>query len=201
MTVAALYVDPAGVYSTLPDVEPWGLPDRDARDYAGPWPVVAHPPCARWCRLAGMVEARYPHLRRGEDGGTFSAALASVRRWGGILEHPAYTDAWAAHDLTAPRRGGWYRDLRGEWTCHVTQSHWGHRARKGTWLLAVGVPADRLPSWPWEERRGVAWVTWADHASGRERLRRAETSATPKAFATDLITLAAAIQSCKGLAK
>ena len=41
--VAALYVQPGGVYYGLPDVEPWGLPERDAREYAGPWPVVA--PC------------------------------------------------------------------------------------------------------------------------------------------------------------
>jgi hypothetical protein len=38
--VAALYVDPQGVYSGLPDVDVWGE-ERDARTYAGPWPVVA----------------------------------------------------------------------------------------------------------------------------------------------------------------
>src|SRR5258708_3804871 len=61
-TVAALYVDPNGVYASLPGVEVWDEA-RDARLYAGPWPVVAHPPCARWCRLAGFVEARFGYMR------------------------------------------------------------------------------------------------------------------------------------------
>lgn len=86
-TVAALYVAAKGCYYGLDDVEPWGLPERDAREYAGPHPVVAHPPCTRWCRLAGLVEARWGH-KRGDDGGCFAAALASVRRWGGYLSTP-----------------------------------------------------------------------------------------------------------------
>lgn len=79
--IAALYVQRGGVYYGLPDVDPWDE-TRDARLYAGPHPVVAHPPCSRWCRLAGLVEARWGH-RKGDDGGCFAAALASVRTWGG----------------------------------------------------------------------------------------------------------------------
>jgi hypothetical protein len=45
--VAALYVDPAGVYAGLDDVDLWDE-KRDARLYAGPWSVVAHPPCKSW---------------------------------------------------------------------------------------------------------------------------------------------------------
>ena len=78
--VAALFVQTNGVYYGLPDVDPWDQ-RRDARLYDGPHPVVAHPPCSRWCRLAGLVEARWGH-KRGEDGGCFAAALAAVRRWG-----------------------------------------------------------------------------------------------------------------------
>ena len=65
--VAALYVQEDGCYVGLPDVDPWPE-SRDARLYEGPWPVVAHPPCARGCRLAGLVEKRWGH-KRGEDGG------------------------------------------------------------------------------------------------------------------------------------
>jgi hypothetical protein len=78
-----------GVYFGLPDVDPWDEA-RDARLYAGPWPVVAHPPCSRWCQYAGLVQARYGY-RKGDDGGTFEAALGAVRTWGGVLEHPAFS--------------------------------------------------------------------------------------------------------------
>ena len=98
--IAALYVDPKGCYSDLPGVELWDEA-RDARNYAGPHPVVAHPPCSRWCRLAGLVEARWGH-KKGDDGGCFEAALNAVRTWGGVLEHPAYSDAFPAYGLPAP---------------------------------------------------------------------------------------------------
>src|SRR5215472_11710687 len=96
-TIAALYVERGGVYWDLPGVDAWDE-ERDARLYAGPWPVVAHPPCQRWCLLAGLVEHMYGY-KRGDDGGTFAAALESVRRFGGVLEHPAYSAAWAEFDL------------------------------------------------------------------------------------------------------
>ena len=135
--IAALFVQTGGAYFGLPDVEPWDEA-RDARLYAGPHPVVAHPPCARWCQLAGLVEARYPYLKKGEDGGCFASALASVRKWGGVLEHPAFTSAWPAYDLTEPRADGWIRTFDGGWVCEVSQRPFGHRARKLTWLYYVG---------------------------------------------------------------
>lgn len=55
--IAALYIDERGPYVGLPGVDAWGI-SRDARLYEGPWPVVAHPPCARWCRLAKLVESQ-----------------------------------------------------------------------------------------------------------------------------------------------
>lgn len=214
MTVAALYVQPGGVYYDLADVEPWGLPERDAREYAGPHPVVAHPPCSRWCRLAGLVEARWGH-KRGEDGGCFKAALAAVRRWGGVLEHPAYSDAWAAFDLNRPPSGGgWVNaDLQGGWTCYVEQWRYGHPAKKATWLYAC---TRELPTLKWglladasvttklatckhsEDRRPVGMVSWCgNHTKSTEKRRRLsskEASGTPLEFRDVLLDIA---RGCK----
>jgi hypothetical protein len=190
--IAALYVDPKGPYWGRPDVDAWDEA-RDARLYAGPWPVVAHPPCSRWCQLAGLVESRYGHMR-GDDGGCFAAALAAVRRWGGVLEHPAESAAWAAHGLLRPpRKGGWVSagDWIG-WTCCVEQGHYGHRARKATWLYVVG--AASLPSLRWGPSKASAVVSFANRRSDpRPRLRTREASATPPAFAEVLESLATSV--------
>ena len=146
--IAALFVEgpPRGVYQGLPDVDPWDE-QRDARLYAGPWPVVAHPPCARWGRYwSGGPSAKVRRVL-GDDGGCFASALASVRAWGGVLEHPADSRAWLAHGLLCPvRGGGWVPagDFAG-WTCCVEQGHFGHRARKATWLYAVRCILPALP--------------------------------------------------------
>jgi hypothetical protein len=190
--IAALFVARDGAYYGLPDVDPWGQ-ERDARLYAGPWPVIAHPPCARWCRLAGLVEDRWGH-KRGEDDGCFASALASVRKWGGVLEHPAYSDAWSAFDLPTPRLQGWQRGLCGGWSAHVEQGRYGHPARKATWLYAFGVT---LPDLIWDrdrDRDSKAWVSWCgNHTRGlppRRRVGKAEASATPALFRDELINIA-----------
>jgi hypothetical protein len=137
--IAALYVERAGVYYDMPDVDPWDE-ERDARRYAGPWPVVAHPPCARWGRYWYGGPSVTERRTLGDDDGCFSAAVAAVRRWGGVLEHPEASHAWGAHGNMRPQRGGgwsWAGDGIG-WTCCVEQGHYGHRARKATWLYAVG---------------------------------------------------------------
>ncbi len=67
VTVAALFVDPNGVYAGLEGVEVWDE-ERDARLYDGPYPVVAHPPCNHWCQLASVNAARYETFKIGDDG-------------------------------------------------------------------------------------------------------------------------------------
>jgi len=191
--IAALYVETGGVYFGIDGVDPWDA-KRDARLYAGPHPVVAHPPCARWCRLAGLVEARWGH-RRGDDGGTFAAALNAVRTWGGVLEHPAYSDAWAAFGLPIPPAAGWQRGLCGGWACHVEQGRYGHVARKATWLYAYGV---ELPSLRWgatPDADSLALVSWCGNRvslgmEGRQRVGKKAASRTPPEFRDELIGMA-----------
>jgi hypothetical protein len=204
--IAAIYVDPKGIYSTFPDVDCWGI-ERDARGYDGPHPVVAHPPCTRWCCLAPQVQHRFPgrpDLAVGNDGGTFAHALSCVRRFGGVLEHPAKSLAWRAHGLMPPVSrlgGGWQvADDVGGWTCHVEQRHYGHRARKATWLYAVGV---ELPSLRWGAGPPGVRVAGEGYRSKEERKAKHrcgggvermgskhEREATPPAFAAMLVAMA-----------
>lgn len=146
-TVAALYVETGGCYFDLPGVDPWAA-YRDARRYAGPHPVIAHPPCERWGRMwfGSPLKPDREKYRLGDDGGCFAAALDAVRKWGGVLEHPADSHAWKHFGLTPPPRpGGWcMADEHGGWTCYVEQGHYGHAGRKGTWLLAYGTDLPEL---------------------------------------------------------
>ena len=137
--IAALYVERGGVYWDLPDVDPWDW-ERDARLYQGPWPVVAHPPCQRWGRYWSGGPSAKVKRSLGDDDGCFAAALSAVQRWGGVLEHPEASHAWRAHGLLRPPRGGgWIAAGDGlGWTCCVEQGHYGHPARKATWLYSVG---------------------------------------------------------------
>ena len=149
--VAALYVETGGCYFGMPGVDPWDE-SRDARKYAGPYPVVAHPPCQRWGRF-WHGSTRKPHqYKLGDDGGCFEAALVAVRTFGGVIEHPADSRAWDAFGIPKPPRdGGWIpvTTRPREWTCCVYQGHYGHLAGKGTWLYVSDVSYSELPDLRW----------------------------------------------------
>lgn len=190
--IAALYVETGGCYFGLPGVDPWDEA-RDARLYAGPHPVVAHPPCGRWCQMAPVNQARYGQTI-GEDGGCFAAALAAVRKWGGVLEHPAVSIAWRTFGLpTPPTSGGWVKTICGGWTCHVEQRNYGHEARKATWLYAYGIEP---PSLIWGKGPAPsAWIS-ADRpraelaARGIRQMQKAEARKTPEPFRDLLLGIA-----------
>ena len=196
--IAALYVQADGCYAGLPGVDPW--PEaRDARNYAGPWPVVAHPPCERWGRYWSGGPSYHGTKKLGDDGGCFAAALASVRQWGGVIEHPEASHAWPHHGLAKPpRAGGWVKadDLGGR-TCCVAQGHYGHLAQKLTWLYVFGVDQPELIWGPCqkrirldqgfhstEERKRLIKTGVCQRLSGRQR------AATPLPFRDLLISIA-----------
>lgn len=190
--VAALYVEKGGCYFGLPGVDCWDE-DRDAREYAGPSPVVAHPPCQRWGQLGLVNYIRWggEHNRPGNDGGCFESALAAVRRWGGVLEHPAKTKAFAHFGLAAPVGMGWHRCIDGGWTCEVWQSAYGHRANKATWLYYFGKALP--PSLNWSRPIGTHQVGFHDQRgrdANKPTLSPREAAATPVAFRDVLISMA-----------
>ncbi|NTF54393.1 hypothetical protein G6L12_05730 [Agrobacterium rhizogenes] len=155
--IAALYVQKNGSYYGLDGVDPWDE-ERDARQYAGPWPVVAHPPCPRWGKMwfgqPLAVKLTGERKKLGDDGGCFKHALSAVRTFGGVIEHPWGSLAWPHFDLNTPdRAGGWIMaDFIGGWTCCVEQGQYGHYARKPTVLYVHGINAADLPSLAWGYR-------------------------------------------------
>lgn len=203
--IAALFVEENGVYFGLDNVEPWDQA-RDARSYSGPHPVVAHPPCQRWGKFWHGSTAKPHRFKLGADAGCFAAALNAVREWGGVLEHPADSQAWRYYGLEKPLRGGGWTiaDDFGGWTCYVEQGHYGHFARKPTWLYAC--KAAQLPELNWLRMpQQLHPVALAKH--GYEKARRIGMvamiggkrktqirEATPTAFRDVLISLAEATQ-------
>jgi hypothetical protein len=204
--IAALYVETGGCYYA-PElaglVDPWDE-IRDARAYAGPHAVVAHPPCQRWGRYWHGGPSVKVRRVKGDDAGCFASALASVRAFGGVLEHPEASAAWQAFGLVAPPKAGGWRpagDLRG-WTCCVKQGHYGHRARKATWLYAFGV--DSLPALRWCASECVrlepGFHSRAERqaaSSERRRMPRissAERLATPLPFRDILLGIARSVR-------
>ncbi len=165
--------------------------------------MVAHPPCQRWGRYwygGPMLHKLGRRKKRGDDGGCFSAAVKSVREFGGVLEHPEASSAWPAHGILPPYRdGGWIPADNKGWTCCVEQGHYGHRARKATWLYYVG---PKPPDLIWGKSSATAkfeascpqGATTDEKKARRQRvisrLARWEREATPIPFRDLLIRLA-----------
>jgi hypothetical protein len=112
--VACLYIDPRGPYPALVGPEMCWDETRDARTYAGPWPVVAHPPCGPW--------GCFKHMCTKQDKTLALLAIEQVRRWGGILEHPRSSTLFRAH---LPRPGE-FPDSAGGRSYELRQVDWGH---------------------------------------------------------------------------
>ena len=186
-TVAALFARADSIYKTLPDVDVYDI-ERDARNFTGGMPVVAHPPCRAWGRLAHMANPRP---------GEKELAIWSVdqvRAHGGVLEHPAGSSLWKVKPLPEP---GTF-DAWGGWTLVIAQWWWGHKAEKLTRLYICGVLPRDIPDIPY--RIGEATHVIAQ-SNRRQKLRlrpevtKAEREHTPPALAEWLVELA---RRCQG---
>jgi len=181
-TVAALYVDPRGPYPSMPGVECWDE-KRDARNYDGPHPVVAHPPCGPWGALRLFC--------RNQDARLAPVAVEQVRLYSGVLEHPKGSRLWDACGLPRP---GELPDQYGGVTLEVNQVDWGHACAKPTWLYLIGVRPERYP----RRARGVPthgiWYGSFERSGHSGPVLRGASKEirrrTPPAFAEFLVELA-----------
>lgn len=177
--VSVLFVARGSEYLTLP-VDCYDE-RRDARTFDGAGPVVAHPPCRLWCMLRRWSTAPQDEKQLAYF------ALRTVRRNGGVLEHPAGSLFWAAASLPKP---GEPPDAFGGWTLAVSQKWWGHRARKRTWLYIVGCGIKDIPQVPYHMRAAEAVCGGPGLGKGRRVLSEAERERTPRLFAWWLEELA-----------
>lgn len=138
MDVAVLFARQDSTYKTLPGVDVYDI-DRDARTFQGGMPVVAHPPCRAWGRLSHMAKPRP------DEKDLARWAVAQLRQYGGVLEHPNGSKLWADQQLPAP---GAPADQYGGWTLGISQHWWGHRAEKKTLLYIVGCRPNDIPDLP-----------------------------------------------------
>ncbi len=184
MTVAVLFARADSNYKSLAGCDVWDA-ERDARRWTGGRPVVAHPPCRAWGRLR-----RFAKPRKGERH-LATWAIRQVRKWGGVLEHPAGSTLWKRAHLPAPGE----RDTYGGWTLGIWQNWWGHRATKATLLYICGCEPHEIPLMPMVLGEGTHVVKRDTRGNGRNRnkphLTKAEREHTPPALAEWLVELAA----------
>ena len=190
--IAALFVETNGCYFGLKNVDPWDK-SRDARLYEGPYPVVAHPPCQLWGKFAKINYQRWggEHNKPGNDGGCFESAVSSILKFGGVLEHPAFSYAFDNFSLPKPNSKvvGWQQNGR-FWVCEVWQSAYGHKATKRTWLLYHGV--NKPIELDWNRPAGSHQIGFHDQrgkSKNKPTISGRAASATPEKFRDTLIQI------------
>ena len=179
-TVAALFCRADSVYKTLLGVEVYDM-ERDARTYDGPWPVVAHPPCRAWGRLRQFAKPRHDEKALGPW------AVEQVRRFGGVLEHPAESTLFAHCGMPRPGR---FPDEFGGWTLPIEQWCFGHRAEKATWLYIVGCGPEVTPMVPVRYGRATHCIRPTKSYPRLPSVTKAEREHTPPDLAAWLVELA-----------
>ena len=161
MKVAVLFTEKNSIYEQIPDADCYDI-DRDALTFPGGIPVIAHPPCRLWGKLYKLSTA--PESEK--DLARF--AVDQVRKWGGVLEHPAHSKLWKDQGLPLP---GDYSDPL-DFTLDIDQFWFGHMARKRTWLYIHGVTVNDLPPYA----LNLNLVTYVIDTSRREKNARGQSS-------------------------
>lgn len=178
--ISVLFATKNSVYKTIPGLDVWDE-DRNALNWPGKNRGIFHPPCrkwSRWLRHFSTAPESEKHLA--------IWAVHQVRKWGGVLEHPACSTLF--DHMTLPRPGR--RDEYGLTIC-VEQFWFGHKCRKASWLYICGV--ESIPPIPLV--LGEAPVQWDPKPNQKakhpdmQRLSNHDRQATPLAFAYWLIDL------------
>lgn len=177
--IAVLFARCDSVYKTLTYCDVYDI-ERDARNYDGELPIVAHPPCRAWGRLRQFAKPRP------DEKELALFAVDEVRRCGGVLEHPKASTLWEAANLPAPGQ----KDEYGGFTLGLNQHWFGHRAEKATLLYICGCTPSAVPAIPIRMEEPTHVVQSRKRQGYRPHITKAEREHTPIDFAIWLCQLA-----------
>jgi len=113
-------------------------------------------------------------------------AVAQVRKWGGVLEHPFRSRLWNECGLPAPGAFDGYHGF----TIALPQFWFGHKAQKATYFYICGIAPTDLPEVPLKLGEPTFVVQSRKRSSHRPHIPKAEREATPLACAQWLVELA-----------
>lgn len=136
--IAVIFAREDSRYKELEGYDVYDI-NRDARNYCGSYPVIAHPPCRAWGMLSHMANPRPDEKQLA------FFALAQVRLCGGILEHPTGSRLWKEAHLPLENE---FPDYFGGFTLEIDQYDFGHVAHKNTKLYICGIDKSDLPPLP-----------------------------------------------------
>lgn len=185
--IAVLFARADSNYKTLPGCDVWDF-ERNALNWPGGAPVIAHPPCRGWGRMRQFAQPR-----EGEKELALWA-VDQVRCFGGVLEHPEGSTLWGAAGLPAPGK----RDGFGGWTLGIHQHEFGHRAEKATFLYIVGCEPANLPEMPLRLDEPTHCIRPTKSYPRKPSVTKAEREHTPPALAAWLCEVARRAGASKG---
>lgn len=159
--------------------------DRDAWNFDGSKPIVAHPPCRTW-------SPTYRHFAKPEPRER-DLGLQCVK-WlidcGGVIEQPAKSLLFEAAGLPVPRLTAVRHDLKTDViSIEVWQKWWGFKTKKRTWLAIAGLTPGELPPIPFR------LSSYADDSWHYERLSKRQRAETVEPFALWLLEVARRTQA------
>lgn len=142
--------------------------NRDALSFNDRIPLIAHPPCRLFSRLRKFSTAPLSEKKLA------FFALAKVRQFGGILEHPRSSTLWKNGNFnlngSVDSYGGFLRSVDLSW--------FGFPARKKTMLYFCGITPGQLPSFPMSFN-AITHVISSSGNSGKKELSKNMRSSTP----------------------
>lgn len=152
--------------------------ERDALTWMGSEPAIYHPPCRLWSRMR--------HFSTADDSERYLAlwAVNNVRRYGGILEHPASSSLFPFMNLPVPGSSDEFG-----FTIEIDQFNFGHLARKRTWLYICGItPAEVIPFLRKKISAKCSYVV-SSSKSGKVELTAKMRSETPRMMARQFVKI------------